>query len=85
MSEQDTFEALCREPFRKVMVRCFQRAGLGRDVLSQCEDIIRAAGWTYTDLNEELKKEMSKGNISLNISKVRDIEFQKHFLLTGRI
>jgi len=84
-SEQDTFNALRREPFREVLVKCFERASLGAELLDWCDDIIRAAGWSYTELNEELKCEILKGNINLNLMTIRDSNAQKNFLLTGKI
>jgi hypothetical protein len=85
MTEQDVFDALRRDPFRQVLVKCFDRAELGRDLFTGCQDIIYSAGWTLTELEEILSSEMDKKNIKLNITSIRDANAQKNFLLTGKI
>jgi len=85
MTEEDTFNALRRESFRKVAVECFRRAELGRDIVELGRDIIEQSGWDFDEFSTEVNKQISLGNIRANITKVRDPEEQQKFLETGII
>jgi hypothetical protein len=85
MTEQDTFNALRRRPFREVLIRCFERAKLGGQVIDGCDDIIQESGWTRDEMNHELRLEMGYGNINLDIIRIKNPNAQKEFLLTGKI
>jgi hypothetical protein len=89
MTEEDTFNALRRDPFRKVFVECVQYARAGAEVFSTLseaiEGIIAKSGWTKEELDKELNRQMELGNIHLSVTKLRDPVEQQKFLETGII
>lgn len=85
VTEEDTFNALRREPWRKVMVEIFKRARLGTNIVHSNVDLIKAAGWDVDEFSLILEREIEADRIHLDVMKVGNEYHQRRFLETGII
>lgn len=84
-TEDDTFIALKRAPFREAFVVAVREAYPGESVGEKCEKELLRIGWTVPDLQERVSEEIQKGTISLAYDKVTSIKYLDNILRHGPI
>jgi hypothetical protein len=81
LTEEDTFNALRRVPFRVLFVSILDPVSLGKSIVPEdrTSSIIQA-GWTREEFDEIVSEEMSKGNITGDISQLRSKSWRQELL-----
>lgn len=85
MTEEDTFNRLRRDPFRRVFIACMADVTLGDDIIDKHKQLIENSGWSVDEFRNKLYNEISAGRIQMDISIVTEREWQRQYLETGAV
>lgn len=84
-SEEDTFQALQRRPFREVYVMAVKDLQLGERIGGKEAHLLRRMGWTESDFESRLLKELLAGTVTADISLIRNKEYLEEVLKNPRL
>lgn len=85
-TEDDTFNALRRRPFREVLISILDPMSLGQDIVpADRHPAIVNAGWNVGDFMAILFKEIGAGKSLGDISVMGSEKWREEYLRTGPI
>jgi hypothetical protein len=79
-TEDDTFLALRRLPWRQVFVMCLDGVSWGENVSTRRPDILKFANWTVEDFDARVTEAVLNEGLIMDIMIVTDKEWQEKFL-----
>ena len=84
-TEEDTFLALKRLPFRQVLVHCLDGVQLGDDICNKNRLYIEQAGWSVEEFRSKMLSEIIANRLAMDMAIVTDGDWQREYLQTGPI
>lgn len=79
-TEDDTFLALRRLPWRQVFVMCLDGISLGERVTTRRPDILKFANWTFEEFDARIHEAIMNEGLQMDITIVTNKEWQQKFL-----
>jgi len=81
MSENDTFNRLRRDPFRKLFIETLDPMLVGEDIVPENrKKMIEDAGWTWEEFNQVVANEMLAENITGSVTELSSPVWRAKFL-----
>jgi hypothetical protein len=79
-TEDDTFLALRRLPWRQVFIMCLDGISWGENVMTRRPDILKFANWTLDEFADRVFKAMREEGLMMDMDLLADPEWQQEFL-----
>lgn len=79
-TEDDTYNALRRLPWRQVFIMCLDGIQLGERVSTRRPEILKFANWTFDEFDACLSKAIFEEGLQMDITIITDKEWQQKFL-----